>query len=167
MPKRVFKPIYVHDGFTLRTVQILASGDELLHCTQRKTSVKCNALGRRAVDGFISISKPHSGHSADDEVAIAKIARIKIKERAQSSAAAPKNILKEVRRKYGARPVMIAGSTSTLGRLISRQRNKKQCDTAADVNAFVFQENNNELKINQILNLLENIEEASRSPERC
>ncbi|PIC12945.1 hypothetical protein B9Z55_028039 [Caenorhabditis nigoni] len=137
MPKRVFKPIYAHEGFNLRTVQTLASGDELLHCTQRKTAVKCNALGRRAADGSISILKPHSGHSADDEVAMAKMARIEIKERAQSSGAAPKKILNEMKLKYGARPVTIAGSTSTLGRLISRQRDNK-CRVADTVNEANF-----------------------------
>ncbi|EFP00559.1 hypothetical protein CRE_27906 [Caenorhabditis remanei] len=139
MPKRNLRPLYSHDGFTIRTNKVLADGAELVHCTERQTKIGCTASGRRE-NGVITLVKPHSGHVKDDGIAKPKIAKVDVKDRAASTKLSPRDILHEAKMKHGVGAVVMAGTASSIQRMISRTRDERCVDTdAADAANPKFQ----------------------------
>ncbi|CAL2039569.1 unnamed protein product [Caenorhabditis brenneri] len=140
MPKRNMRPLYPHEGYMIRPQKVLSDGSELLHCSERlNASIKCQALGNKN-GNIITLTKQHTGHQKNDEIVKSKMAKIEMKEIATTSNLPPRKILLEVKKKYGVVPVVMSGSTSTLNRMISRQREEKCPDVfALDSSNPVFQ----------------------------
>ncbi|PIC41550.1 hypothetical protein B9Z55_008930 [Caenorhabditis nigoni] len=139
MPKRNFKPIYSHNGFAMRHVNYQSNGSEWLHCTERKSIINCLATARRT-NGVITMVSEHSGHDPDDGIVAAKILRKEIKESAETTDMTPRDLIHKARVDHGVRATVIAGSTSSLVRMVHRARDEKCVDTdAVDAPVPVFQ----------------------------
>uniref|UniRef100_A0A8R1I2J7 Uncharacterized protein n=1 Tax=Caenorhabditis japonica TaxID=281687 RepID=A0A8R1I2J7_CAEJA len=128
MSKRAFRPVHPHQGFLIRPVKVLSSGEELLYCTERLTSTACFASAKLS-NGIITMDRPHSGHVPDEGLVMAKIARNSLRESAATSAAPPRDLLHEMRTEFGVQPVVMAGTQSSLRRMISRARDTRCPDS--------------------------------------
>ncbi|EFO91197.1 CRE-SRW-33 protein [Caenorhabditis remanei] len=122
MSKRNLRPLYPHDGYTIPP-------NKFCYRTVAKLKI-CTASGKRS-NGYITITKPHTGHDKNDGLAMAKIAKIELKELASTTTLAPRDLVHEVKTKHGVSPVVMSGSASSMRRLISRVREENCQDARA------------------------------------
>ncbi|CAL2035470.1 unnamed protein product [Caenorhabditis brenneri] len=129
MTKRKLASVYQHDGYSFRFAYKLKDGSELLYCSERKTEVGCMASAKK-INGKISIIRDHYGHEPNKGLAAAKVARMVIREKADSSNLTPREIVFNAKREFGAVPIQMAGSLSSINRMIHRVRVKDSVDVA-------------------------------------